>query len=343
MKDNKHWWPATAASALFVLGMAMPGTAFADDADVLNARITNLNSQIGALSTKASELQTAFLGFGSSNEQEAPRIHVAQSSSELASVNVRVSQLEEQMRTLTGQIEGLQFQMTQLQTLLQRMQEDSDARFSALEGGATPGKTEAAPQSEGATPSGGGPQPMDLTSQQDASDFDLDLDNTGDAPVELGSPEHPLGTLSGTDLDNALDHSQDVGNLVSDADADAQYQAGYDAFVRGDYSFAEDQFRQFIALFPEHPRAPDATNWLGEALIQSGSYDEAAEILLTGYQSYPSSSRAPDMLFKLGIALAGAGEYETACRTFSEVTRRYPDLQQTFKDRVREESSKAGC
>ncbi len=52
----------------------------------------------------------------------------------------------------------------------------------------------------------------------------------------------------------------------------AQYQAGYDAIVRGDYAFAEDQFRQFVALYPDDPQAPDATNWLGEALMQRGAY-----------------------------------------------------------------------
>ena len=59
--------------------------------------------------------------------------------------------------------------------------------------------------------------------------------------------------------------------------------------MRGDYAFAEDQFRQFIALYPKDPQAPDATNWLGEALLQRQAYDEAADVLLTGFQTYQSS------------------------------------------------------
>src|SRR5690606_17346872 len=120
-----------------------------------------------------------------------------------------------------------------------------------------------------------------------------------------------------------LDLSLDGGAQVSNGDADAQYAAGYDAIVRGDYAFAEDQFSQFVALYPDDPQAPDATNWLGEALIQRGAYDDAALVLAEGYQKYQDSPRAPDLLLKLGIALGGAGEQEVACRTFFTLEKRY--------------------
>jgi tol-pal system protein YbgF len=274
-----------------------------------------------------------------------------------------VGQLEEQMRTLTGQIEGLQFQMTQMQTLIQNMQADTDARFSALGVGA-PGKTEAAPQSGGATPPAETPQSgltppsgdtggaIDLTAP-DAGGGSQGVDpggsnaNPNSGALTLGAPERPLGTLSSDDLGSGLgqplDGEQQPAPLVTDADADAQYRAGYDAVVKGDYAFAEDQFRQFIALFPDHPQAAEATNWLGEALIQRGEYDDAADILLSGYQKYPDSPRAPDMLLKLGIALVGADEHDTACRTFAEVLRRYPQQPPAFNQRVQAEINKAQC
>jgi tol-pal system protein YbgF len=130
---------------------------------------------------------------------------------------------------------------------------------------------------------------------------------------------------------------------LSDGDADAQYKAGYDAIVRGDYAFAEEQFRQFVALYPKDRQAADATNWLGEALLQRGAYDEAADALLTGFQAYQGSPRAPDLLLKLGIALAGAGEQDTACRTFFEVAKRYPDQPAAFVQRLNDEKAKAQC
>ncbi len=281
-------------------------------------------------------------------------ILVAQSSRDVASINVRLGQLEEQIRILTGQVEGLQFQMTQMQTLIERMQEDYEFRFQQLEG--TPsGKTEAAPQSGSDMLSGGLPQNQDFMSPDSLDLTGPDMlnleapetafDHLVDGDV-LGAPERTLGTLSGDDLrleGQPLDLNFGDGGLVTERDANAQYQAGYDAVVRGDYAFAEDQFRQFIGLFPDHPRAPDATNWLGEALILRGAHDEAADILLTGFQSYPTSQRAPDLLLKLGVALAGAGEHDTACRTFGEVQRRFPNVSASFNARLSDEMGKAQC
>ncbi len=280
----------------------------------------------------------------------APAFVNAQSKSE-AQLAVRIQELEDQVRTLTGQIEGLQFSLTQMQTQLQQMADDNEFRFQQLEGGAG-GKTDAATQSGGVTPPGEAPQPV--TGEQlpapdangaPAADAqpgvsgalteapidapiidDAPMDDLGDSADPLlgqgGSGDVPVGTLGQNGV--PLDLSLDSGQALEDGDANAQYAAGYDAIVRGDYAFAEEQFRQFVALYPKDPQAPDAANWLGEALLQRQAYDEAADVLLTGFQNYEKSARAPDLLFKLGIALAGAGELDTACRTFFEVTKRYP-------------------
>jgi tol-pal system protein YbgF len=299
----------------------------------------------------------------------APAFVNAQSKSE-AQLTVRIQELEDQVRTLNGQIEGLQFSLTQMQTQLQQMADDNEFRFQQLEGGAG-GKTDAAPQSGGVTPPAEAPQPAtgETTPAPDAaappaSDvqpdvsgalteapadgqaIDQPMDDLGDSADPLlgqgTTGETTIGTLGGAN-GQPLNLSLDSGQALSDGDANAQYQAGYDAIVRGDYAFAEEQFRQFVALYPKDAQAPDATNWLGEALLQRGAYDEAADVLLTGFQTYESSARAPDLLLKLGIALAGAGETDTACRTFFEVNKRYPSQPAAFTQRLQEERQKANC
>ncbi len=291
---------------------------------------------------------------------EPPRLRVAQSR-EAAELQLQIQQLQEQIRLLTGQVEGLQFQLTQMQTLLERMTEDNEARFQTLEGGAG-GKTEAATQAGGVTQpeaspqdpapvAGGSPAPVPLTPaltpEAGAGEPMDDLGNSADpllgtnatGPNALGTlPEDP--TLGGS---RPLDLSLDGGAQVSNGDAAAQYAAGYDAIVRGDYAFAEDQFSQFIALYPDDPQAPDATTWLGEALIQRGAYDDAALVLAEGYQKYEGSPRAPDLMLKLGIALNGAGEQEVACRTFFTLEKRYPNLAADFQQRLKDAKSKAQC
>ena len=292
---------------------------------------------------------------------EPARIHVAQSREE-AQLQVQIQQLQEQIRLLTGQVEGLQFQLTQMQTLIEKMTADNEFRFQQLEGGAG-GKPEAATQPGGVTQPEALPQDPAVTADTAPQPVPLEpapatADTSPGAPMEdLGESADPLvGTNApGTETlgtlpedptlggSRPLDLSLDGGNKVSDGDANAQYAAGYDAIVRGDYAFAEDQFTQFIALYPDDPQAADATNWLGEALIQRGAFDDAALILAEGYQKYQDSPRAPDLMLKLGIALSGAGEQEVACRTFFTLQKRYTDLSAAFVQRLTEEKTKAQC
>jgi len=296
-----------------------------------------------------------------------PQFTVAQSQSQ-AQLAVRVQELEDTVRTLTGQVEGLQFQLTQMQELIQKMQDDNEFRFQQLEGGAGK-KTSAATQSGGVTPSGASPQaqtgentapaataeaassvappPADVGQAADASSAagqaDDGLGQSQDPLLGKGGGEGTLGALPDDGSSHPLDLTLNSSEPISNGDAEAQYKAGYDAIVRGDYQFAEDQFRQFIALYPKDAQAADATNWLGEALLQRGAFDEAADVLLTGFQTYQKSPRAPDLLLKLGIALAGAGETDTACRTFFEVAKRYPKQPAAFNERLQAERQKTNC
>ncbi|WP_375452258.1 tol-pal system protein YbgF [uncultured Devosia sp.] len=298
------------------------------------------------------------------------RIHVAQSQ-EAAQLAVRIQQLEEQTRLLNGQIEGLTFQLTQMQTLVERLSQDSEQRFQALEGGA-PGKPQAATPTDGATPSGALPQdpgavPSTEIPEQGVrplpgeAEFDPTFTDGSVAPDALGNSGDPLvGTGNGDQaippgtgqavpiggeapaLDLSFDPNAPAAD-TGDADADAQYNAGYEALTRGDYAFAEDQFSQFLELYPDNAKSSDASNWLGESLLQRGAYDEAAEVLLNAFQKAPNNPRAPDLLLKLGISLAGAEERETACRTFAEIDKRYTNLTPAFLTRLAAEKTQAEC
>lgn len=278
------------------------------------------------------------------------RIHVAQNRQDTAQLLVRIQELEAQIRTMTGQIEGLQFQLTQMQTLLERMVEDNEFRFQQLEGGAA-GKPQATAPTDGATPS----QPLSPDPSQTATapapsgdtagpPMDFALEDSQD-PL-LGGGIDQLGTLTEDQLTVAPSRPLDLdqsGGLISAGDAAAQYQAGYDALTRGDYAFAEEQFTQFLALFPNDAQAPDAVNWLGEALLQRGAYTDAAQVLADGYTRYRESRRAPDMMLKLGVALVGAEQAEVGCRTFATLRERYPELSAAFRQRLDAETAKAQC
>jgi len=292
-------------------------------------------------------------------------VQLAQNQQSAAQLLVRIQQLEDQVRTLTGQVEGLQFQLTQMQTMLQKQAEDNEFRFQQLEGG-TPGKkTEAATSSDGATPSDALPQDTATEPAQLPDDGGAILppaasgtDTSGPTPLAvedddaLGESGDPLlkggvdklGTITEDDAlgNQPLNLGQD-GGVISQGDAKAQYDAGYDAITRGDYTFAEEQFSQFLKLYPTDPLAPDATNWLGEALLQRGAYTDAAEVLVNGYTQYKDSKRAPDILLKLGVALAGDGQVDYACRTYATLAKTFTNLAPAFRQRLAAEQQKAQC
>lgn len=291
------------------------------------------------------------------------RIHVAQNQQSSAELLVRIQDLEEQIRSLTGRVEGLEFQLTQMQTQLQKQAEDNEFRFQQLEGGAG-GKPQAAAPTDGATPSNTLPQtpaqqapataatpeaPATAAPMDDLPLADLNgepMDSVGDSadPLLKGGVDQ-LGTMTGEDPlgGRPLDLSLGGGGEISNGDATAQYDAGYDAMTRGDYAFAADQFQQFVALYPDDPKAPDAINWLGEALIQQGQFTDAAQVLADGYTKHKDSNRAPDMMLKLGVALVGADQVDVGCRTFYTLKQRYTQLTPAFTQRLAEEAQKAKC
>ncbi|HHB81849.1 MAG TPA: tol-pal system protein YbgF [Devosia sp.] len=359
-------------SVTLMAGVVAPAFVSAGSGNDVATRINVLEFQTQNLSDSLNALNSEF-GMPAlvppQNVGTQSNLLVAQNRS-TAATNLRLSQLEEQMRVLNGQVEGLQFQMTQMQTLIERMAEDNEFRFSQLEGGGS-GKTDAVTQSGGDRPVGELPQQQN--SQPHVEEEIIIPDHPGPAggALELGEKELQPGIIPDGDVEPeegvtplvfeggerisfeappprfgdgaALNLDISSGGIISEGDADAQYKAGLDAVLQGDYVFAENQFRQFVGLFPEHELAPEATNWFGEALLQQNRFDEAAQVLFDGFERYQGTTRGPDLLLKLGIALSGAGEKDTACRTFGEVLRRYPAMEGAFELRVAAEMARAQC
>ncbi|WP_157959819.1 tetratricopeptide repeat protein [Devosia submarina] len=267
-----------------------------------------------------------------------------------AQLVVRVQQLEEQLRSVNGQVEGLTFQLTQMQELLTSTTQAYEARLKALEGGSsapTPAQPASTPQPQ-AVPETEIP-PQGVQPLPGEAEFDPTFDD-GSAPAgDLGNSADPLvgtGAAGGVDLATGqpIDLNYNPQSASSgDADADAQFAAGADALASGDYAFAEDQFSQFLSLYPDNPQAQDAANLLGEALLQRQAYNEAADVLLKAYQQKTDSDVAPELLLKLGVSLAGVGERDVACRTLAQVDANYPDLEPEISARLAREKANASC
>jgi tol-pal system protein YbgF len=284
---------------------------------------------------------------------------------------VRLQQLEDQMRQLNGRVEEMSFQLLQMQEQMRKTQEDNEFRFQQLEkkgggggagggstttGGGTMKKSDAAPsgasggQQDDVAGVIGSSQGNDVGGSDMPAAGGQQGGGTGKPPAQLGSIQFDQnGKAVGGSLNNqanngsgaapAPDTSQ-TASLGSEGDT---YKAAYGHVLSGDYAVAEQEFRTYIANYPNSARAPDANFWLGEALYSQGKYNDAAKTFLNAHQKYSTSEKAPEMLLKLGMSLAALDNKDTACATMREVTKRYPKASRAVTSKVASEEKRLAC
>ncbi|TIP98035.1 MAG: tol-pal system protein YbgF, partial [Mesorhizobium sp.] len=134
-----------------------------------------------------------------------------------------------------------------------------------------------------------------------------------------------------------------VAALPATDDPEELYRNSYQFILSGDYSTAEQGFRDHIARFPKDAKTADAHYWLGESLLGQQKYRDAAETFLAASKDYPKAKKAPDMLLKLGVSLVGLNQRDVACATFGEIGKRYPNVSGALKERVKQERALAAC
>ncbi|RWQ66079.1 tol-pal system protein YbgF [Mesorhizobium sp.] len=291
--------------------------------------------------------------------------------------------LQEQLRQMNGKIEELNFQVLQMQEQIRKQQEDNEFRFQQLEGGsqgapqpAEQKKSDAttntdssvaeapathAPADTGTPPAGvqgedvivesptgepgrviPGTPPKTfgtITVDKNGNVVDADGNTQAHAPAQNTAPatNDQAGTQAGKS-DNTV-----VAALPATDDPEELYRNSYQFILSGDYSTAEQGFRDHIARFPKDAKAADAHYWLGESLLGQQKYRDAAETFLAASKDYPKAKKAPDMLLKLGVSLVGLNQRDVACATFGEIGKRYPNVSGALRERVKQERALAAC
>ncbi|MEJ6783549.1 tol-pal system protein YbgF [Aminobacter sp. Piv2-1] len=315
--------------------------------------------------------------FGSKSQSDEGTVQLAQAG------DPRVTALEEQIRKLNGSLEELNFQILQMQEQLRKMQEDNEFRFQELEGNGGQQKKSDASGNANSSIVEAPAAPRPSQSQQatgTASPAPGDDQTGGEVIVEqgtgepgqtapgTGAPPRTFGTITVDANGNVVsgaanEHVEtapapavqpaapaagdstgtDVAALPATDDPDELYRNSYQFVLSGDYSTAEQGFRDHISRFPADPKTADARFWLGEAQLGQKKYRDAAETFLSASKEYPKSKKAPEMMLKLGISLVGLKQRDVACATFNEIGKRYPNASGAIKERVKQERALAAC
>ncbi|MBB5702884.1 tol-pal system protein YbgF [Ochrobactrum daejeonense] len=270
---------------------------------------------------------------------------------------------------LGARAEAMNFQILEMQDQMQKLQEDYETRFQALESGK---RADAA--GEQGSEGGGGDVSVAASSQAaagQASGADSMAVGSnaptqggparGEPPQTLGSirfdangnvigetlqaaPRAPQAgiTLSGGEQ-SASAAGDAIASLPTDDNPNSLYQASYQYLMSGDYKAAETGFREHVKRYPADPDTAEARFWLGESLYGQGRYPEAATVFIDTQRDYPDSKRAPENMFKLGMTLEKMDNRDVACATFGQIPERYPKAAPAILKRVADERSRAKC
>lgn len=130
---------------------------------------------------------------------------------------------------------------------------------------------------------------------------------------------------------------------LPDGSPQDQYMHAFGLLRQGKYDQASDALRQFLEQHGGDKLASNARYWLGETYYVRGSFVEAAETFLEGYQADPKGPKAPDALLKLGMSLSSLDKKQEACAAFQKLRADYPDAPAGLKSTLQREWQKNGC
>ncbi len=245
---------------------------------------------------------------GPSPEQQIFALQQQLAASQAAAIRAeqRLTAIERQLQQIVNSSETGTHRLGVLESSVQQLRTEQDARIAALER-----STASAPAP--ATPA---------------------VAADSEEPAARSAPEIRSATPAQPDA-AATETAPDPGE-------DA-YTDGFNLWEERRYDAAIASLRAFTAAFPRHRRVSWANNLTGRAYLDKGEARAAAEVLLANYRSNPKGGRAQDSLYYLGQALAKLGQPEQACKAYAELTSVYGTAVraelQTMVDRAQAQAS----
>ncbi len=261
---------------------------------------------------------------------------------------VKLSELEEQIQKITASNEETLFSLQKISERVEKIQKDTELRFSQLEGSATSSsKTQTNQQANSANKSNvvatqtkTTNEPKQFPGTGKMQDFGKVLDDKQTASVSSNAKQE-IRSVSPAPVVKTAPVAKE--KILPKGDANQQYKFATDLIKVGDYEKAETALKEFIDTHPKHTLAGSAQYWFAETYYIRQLYHDAAAAYLDGYQKYPKSSKAPQNLLKLGITLAELGEKEQGCAMLVGVEKQYPKADKSIIQKAKYETKKFKC
>ena len=144
------------------------------------------------------------------------------------------------------------------------------------------------------------------------------------AASEVSAPSEALGPASGQTASEAFTQARQL-------------------MLGGDYTAAENAFRDYIDRYDDSARAPEARYWLCKTLSARTANAEAAQAYIGAIRGWPGTAWAPDATVELARTLIALKKPADACQILGEFDRRYPKAVAAVKGRATVARTQAKC
>lgn len=107
-------------------------------------------------------------------------------------------------------------------------------------------------------------------------------------------------------------------------DPNELFATSQDALQRGSYTTARAGFEEFVRAFSQHPRAPEAQLFVGEAYERAEDVENAFQAYGRVLELYPNSTSAPTALYRAALIEFQRDSDDRARAMLNQIIAAYP-------------------
>jgi tol-pal system protein YbgF len=105
---------------------------------------------------------------------------------------------------------------------------------------------------------------------------------------------------------------------------EAAYQSAKQAYDKGNFNAAREEFQKFIKEFPKSKNVDNAQFWIGETYYREKWYEKAILEYQKVIEKYPKGNKVTASLLKQGFAFLNLGDKVNSRLILTELIKKYP-------------------